>query len=276
MGRLRKERTAAARRFVELSRECRQSAALGIVVVLSVLVWAPAAAADGGQRIATATPAAYGQLETGNTANGGQTPGGCSSIDQPAYRSWWGLRVIAGDWLKIDWSIQDPSTHVNLYPLAVNDFNLDDTVYPVAEQGNSDTQLMGELTYRVPRSGVMPLEFEADTGCMGTPGPYSFTAYVTHSMVVSTHVAGSSRRQHTTKFATHALTPEGRGLATPARYELQRRAGKKWVTAQVSHSSVFSHYWRRNQRGAWQYDRVRVSAPGYQTQTSQTMRVKAL
>ena len=157
-----------------LSLDPRQMALAGFSCVALVAAAPSAVRADGGQSVAAATPVVLNQLQEGNTANGGQSPGGCNSSDRPVYRSWWRIDARAKDRLTIKWSLQNPDNGIVLFPPGTDDFSFRETDYLVWDGASSQTT--GQFEHRVNVTGSMPLEFYADTGCSDPPGPYSFTA----------------------------------------------------------------------------------------------------
>lgn len=157
------------------------------VILVSCLIGAlslPAVAlGDGGQTIAAATSATYGQQEFGNTANGGQGQPGCASSTGHTYRSWWALKVTAGDAVTVDWGTQSPTMYMNLFPVGTTDYNLGNA--NAVQQENVNSNYTNEATYTATQDGVLPLEFFSDTGCDDHTAPYYFTASVLHGVVLA-------------------------------------------------------------------------------------------
>jgi hypothetical protein len=149
-----------------------------IVTFALVMAATPSPAfAAGGKDIASAPAVSYGQLLAGNTATDGGSPG-CWG-----HESWWTLPVIAGDRVTIDF---DGVEYETAWPVGTTDYNREHTEWTqkveVGENGK------GEGVFTAPRTGAMPLllsTHDCNFGGDGAAGPYSFTAYVRHALLLS-------------------------------------------------------------------------------------------
>lgn len=165
------------------------------------------ARAEGGSSIASAPPVTYGQQEFGNLSVAIFKGDYCEVVP---YRSWWTLPVTAGDSLHIDWEAQDNSTDIHLFASGSTDFNFTST-QPVAS-AVLQNNLKDELAYQATQTGTMPLEFLAYGWCPQTPpGPYSFTAYVTHAVRLG--LPRLSRLHGSVQVGVH--TPAGTPITDP-------------------------------------------------------------
>lgn len=177
-----------------------------LATALVVLTAAAPAQADGGNSIASATPVTFGQQEFGNTANGSRAySDGCGTT----YRSWWSLSVMAGDRVVIDWEAQQPDyTQLSLYPIGTSDYNLDHTSSKAFQRSGSNGK--NELVYTVASTGTMPLALRA---CGRAGGPYAFTAFVSHGLLLSFPHVSRVRRNSTLRIGVH--NPDGAPLGDP-------------------------------------------------------------
>lgn len=145
-----------------------------VVAVVGMAALVPAAAsADGGSSIATAPTVAYGQQQIGNTATGALHKDCCGG---GTFYSFWGLPVLAGDEVTIDWESVARETDLKLMPVGTTDYTFQQTEEAAHDylKGNNKSQ----LRYRAPVSGVLPMAFEIEDN--DNPGPYAFTASVQH------------------------------------------------------------------------------------------------
>lgn len=171
------------------------------------------AAASGGASIASAPAVAYGQQEFGNTAtDGGTNPGSllleaqCSEVGT---NGWWNLPVAAGDEVTVDWEAFAGS-YAMVFPVGTTDFNVVGTHAVI--QSNVSSNGKAEMGFRAPISGTMPLVIGADGECfIDYPGPYSFTAYVKHTLRLSIPRRRVLPLRGTV--AVHVSTPEGQPIS---------------------------------------------------------------
>jgi hypothetical protein len=246
-------------------------------VVVAVLVCAPAAFAGGGASIASAPSVAYGQQEFGNTATdyGSQTRTGQLNGD-----SWWQLQAIAGDRITVDW--EGDASLMEVWPVGTTDYNvnsiqLDHQLSPFVNSSNGSNGKM-ETVFTAPRDGAYPLEFQTVYCCNDTPpGPYDFTAYDQHRLVLSLGQGRTNRRLHNTRFVVGVHSPDGAVVNNAnLRYKVERLSHSRWVTlSTLAQPFAFSLKWPRGERGKWQRIRVQVFGSGYLTATSQVVRAKA-
>jgi len=243
------------------------------IAVLSCVVWgAPAALASGGSSIASAPTVVYGQQEFGNTA-----------ADSPFYNffsnSWWLLPVTTGDRITLDLQSEivdctscisnGPTPDVSeekIYPIGTSDFNLSSAA-PVRDNNPSDTGYLQDVV-AASRTGIMPLDF---TAYVGNPGPYNFTVYVQHAIVLAQYQS-ANRQKHRTSFSIAVRNPDGGAITDPS---LRMRFVVGNLSRTVAQPFAFSVSWNRRQRGKWQTARITVSGPSYQT-ASMKIRVKAV
>jgi hypothetical protein len=143
------------------------------VLCLIALAGASSAQAEGGASISGAPVVAYNQQEFGYV----------HFVKLSDCRQWWLLPTVVGDHLQIDWEVQDPYIELHLFALSTSDFNF--LQKSALANGSVDSNMKAEFTYVSEESGDLPMLF-TDPGCHGNaePGPYNFTAYVTHSLVV--------------------------------------------------------------------------------------------
>jgi hypothetical protein len=250
------------------------------LVVLAVLsgacFWAPPALASGGSSIASAPTIVYGQQEFGNTAMDN-----CSALQEPALsnqtaESWWLAHVTAGDRVTIDFEgTRSPARSVyaaELWPVGTTDFTfpgVDDWTGPETMTLAGENGKAEMVVNSVPRSGMMPLVFADWYNCDGpNGGPYDFTAYVLHRLVLSMS-ARSNRRQHRTYFYVGAHNPDGVPVSNGLHPAFQLFYGGKW-------HPVGTHVkWTGWDRGKWWRVRAQVSGSGYLTATKR-IRVKGV
>lgn len=116
--------------------------------------------------------------------------------------------AITGDKITIDWTSEPDANGAYLtalwaylYPVGTTDFNFPNT-NPVAEKDvNYAVTGLQELQYVTNRDETLPLEFQAGaSNCQADAGPYSFTAYVSHELVLALHA-------HTTERTTRPCSP---------------------------------------------------------------------
>jgi len=240
--------------------------------------WPASALATGGGSIASAPTVAYGQQEFGNTAT-----------DLPANEfangycySWWLVPAITGDKITIDWTSEPDANGAYLtalwaylYPVGTTDFNFPNT-NPVAEKDvNYAVTGLQELQYITNRDETLPLEFQAGaSNCQADAGPYNFTAYVSHELVLALH-AHTNRAHHSTMFSVAVHNPDGApitGVPFVATYQLLSHG--HWQKIR-SGALQFTKKWTPARRGTFQSVRVTVSGPSYRS-ASQSIRVKAV
>lgn len=191
---------------------------LGLALA-GVAVVSPAFA-SGGKDIASAPLVAYGQQEFGNTAI--DSP----EDDCPGGDSWWTLAVASGDRITIDY--EGAAEVESVFPIGTSDFNVEDTsAYQYSYLASNGKQ---EAKFTAPATGMMPLDFLAGT-CMdeGEPGPYDFTAYVTHGVALAmTHFRSV---KHMGTIVVSARTPDGGLINDQAlSVDVQMKRGSHWAT----------------------------------------------
>jgi hypothetical protein len=158
-------------------------------------------------------------------------------------RQWWLLPSVAGDHLQIDWEVQDPYIVLRLYPLGTSDFNFPQKSTLAGGGVNSNTK--AEFTYISEQTGDLPMLF-TDPGCHGNaePGPYNFTAYVTHSLVVGPPNITILHAKGVVAVAVH--DPAGGEINNPAiTCTFQIKGRSRWTTvgtAPVANSGATIHF----------------------------------
>jgi hypothetical protein len=184
---------------------------VGLIVALGLCGSAPAAVAAGGPNIASGTLVTPGQQMFGDTSAGEYN---CGPAD------YWNLPLLAGDRARIDWtSLQDSdgidyASGLALFPAGTTDFSINN-VEP-AEEYYLGSNHRAESVFAAGTSGTYPMVFTM-SGCGGsTPGgPFNFTAYVTHAIVVSMgSVSGLADRRGSVTVRAHR--PDGQPLSDPA------------------------------------------------------------
>jgi hypothetical protein len=216
--------TGAARR----GRLLRRAAVTSAISVASLFAGSAVALADGAQSIATATPVVYGQTETGNTANGGVTTDGLDG-----YESYWALNVTNGDDVTINWQApldaNGNGPTLSSYEVGTTDAQVED-----ASAFESDTlgpNGQDQMTFTADQTGVMPLQFESNECCdESAPGPYEFTATVTHAVVLTVPTVSTLAARGT--IAVEVDDPDGVGISDPSlEVQLQvKGGGQPWTT----------------------------------------------
>jgi len=243
-----------------------------------ICCWPASALASGGGSIASAPTVAYGQQESGNTAT--DLPANYFALGY-CY-SWWLVPAITGDKITIDWTSEPDANGAYLtalwaylYPVGTTDFNFPNT-NPVAEKDvNYAVTGLQELQYVANRDGTMPLEFQAAASdCQQDAGPYSFTAYISHELVLGLR-AHTNRAHHSTTFSVAVHNPDGAPIAgVPLIATYQLLTHRHWQTI-GSGALQSTKRWTPAQRDTFQSVRVTVSGPSYRS-ASQSIRVKAV
>jgi hypothetical protein len=258
----------------------REATWLTVALAFLLIGAVSSASAAGGSSIASAPTVVYGQQEVGNTAAdyGSQTRTGDLNGD-----SWWRLQATAGDRITIDW--EGNADELNVWPAGTTDYNIeansDDGVSSNFVSAYNGANLKMETVLTVPRDGSYPLEFLTDypfCGCGVDPGPYDFTAYVQHALVIASTATRSNRRQHRTSFWFSVANPDGAAITDPnLRFVDQIWNGRKWVNGPVSAAPfAFSVRWNQGARGRWQRVRIVVFGQGYISTASRTVRVPGI
>lgn len=244
---------------------------------LAILAFSPAAArASGGQTIASAPVVPWGQQQFGNLVDGGVTANSCGDS---IYTEWWLLSVISGDRVTIDWEAQEIDyTELDVYPRGTTDFN-----YPqasVTARSTLNSNAKAELALTANSTGNMPVAITSSTwSCLaGTPGPYDFTAYVRHAVVLGVPKRASLSRRGVLRVAVH--NPDGGPVSDPAlRVSLQLLGGsvRRWrtvgsATPADGHAAI-SYAAPRSMRSRRVLMRVVASGAAYMTTVAGRQRV---
>ncbi len=229
------------------------------------------ARATGGASIASAPTVAYGQQEFGNTLTDNNVHVDCHGW------SYWQLPVTAGDHLTIDFEGQGAQNEA-LYPVGTNDFNVTDTT-PVQEATSGENGHQQAL-YTAERTGMMPLVFyvSQEKRCGEVNGPYDFTVYVKHALVLSLAAIRANHRRHETTFHISVDNPDGVPVSSPnLRMAVQLLTHGRWVTISTgAPATLFNYTWNHPERGSWQRVRVHVFGSEYFSATSRSIRVKGV
>lgn len=243
---------------------------VGLACALSLAVFSAAAQASG--TIAGAPAVVFGQQEFGNTATDSQAT--CPALQEQD--SWWLLPATAGDRVTIDYEGSGVRQE-RLFPIGTNDFN-----YPSRDenpfQGSDSGGGRLESVIDIPQTGVWPLEFDSWAAC-GSPvgGPYDFTAYVAHKVVVTLN-SRSDRSKHQTTFSVDLHTPDGAAVTNHAlTCVVQELAGGKFKTVGKSAPPCrLTVRWTARQRGKTQTMRAQVSGSGYLPASTRNIHPKAV
>jgi hypothetical protein len=253
----------------------RCAAAALAISALSLFAGSAVAFADGGQTIATATPVVLGQLELGNTLNGGVTTDGLNGFE-----SYWALNVTNGDDVTIAWQAPlDVSGNGPL--LSAYDVGTDDS--SVLDASPSQSEPLGAdgtdaMTFTADATGVMPLQFESGVCCSeSVPGPYQFTATVTHAVALTLPNVSSLAAKGT--IPVSVANPDGLGVSDPTlAVELQvQAAGQAWTTIGTASASggaaKISYTVPASLAGKTVKLQALAQGAAYQTQTSSSQSV---
>jgi hypothetical protein len=232
-------------------------------------VHAAPAIADGGTDIASAPAIAPGVMEFGNT-NDALLPYGCD--EQIA--DFWTIDLIAGDKVTFNWgSESDFVQDIDIFPPGTNDYNIESQ----HDNGKYVTDTVGEngkeqTVFTASQTGNYPLDFNAGCGS-DDPGPYYFTAYVDHGLVLS--LQQKPARHHSTTFRLALHTPNGAAVSAStltATYADKVRG--RWTTLTSTRAPYGTTVkWPKPDAGKTESVRVTVSGSGYQTASS-TVKVK--
>jgi hypothetical protein len=240
--------------------------------------WPASALATGGGSIASAPTVAYGQQEFGNTA----TDLPANEFAQGYCYSWWLVPAITGDKITIDWTSEPDASGAYLtalwaylYPIGTTDFNFANTTPAAEKDVNYAVTGLQELQYITTSDGTFPLQFQASASdCQADAGPYSFTAYITHELVLGLH-AHTNRARHSTTFSVAVHNPDGAaitGVPLVATYQLLSHG--HWEKMR-SGALQLTKRWGPARRGTFQSVRVTVSGPSYRS-ASESIRIKAV
>lgn len=238
------------------------------ILVLLVLAVAPSAQAEGGAAISGAPLVAYGQQEFGFV----------HFVKYEDCRQWWLLPTVAGDHLQIDWEVQDPYIELRLYGVGTTDFNF--LQKKALTSGGVNANMKAEFIYVSEETGDLPVLF-TDPGCYGNaePGPYNFTAQVTHSVVVASPNIAVLRAKGVIAVPVH--DPAGGEINNPAVIcALEIKGHGQWTTigtAPVASSLATIHFRvparLRHQRVTL---RAVATGAGYFTASSNNRRARTL
>jgi len=244
----------------------------GCVGALAVCLCCPALALGAaGATIASAPGVTYGQQEFGNLL---QDASVCTG-DQGC-QTYWQLNVTAGDHIKIDFhsATTESALVVGAYAVGTTDYNRAQTSPEFSDESASTGY--GELTFVAPRTGMMPLDmYFGYDAYQGQPGPYDFTAYVSHAMLVSI-APHNNPATHTTALQTAVHNPDGVPISVQGLTEtIAIKYHGQWETAWTGAASASKTIrWNATLRGHKQSVRVTMSGPSYLT-ASATVRVLA-
>ena len=159
--------------------------------------------AGGGATIAAAPTVVPGQQEFGSTTDGSCCDGRGADF--------WKLPLIPGDHVTVDWESTkgngclDPSDYwameLRVWPAGTTDFSINN-VNPIEAFGIGDNG-KAESKFTANRSGIFPITFLAVCSPSSTGGPYDFTAYVRHLLVLSFPNPGTVRSGAGVSIAVH-------------------------------------------------------------------------
>lgn len=233
------------------------------------------ALADGAQTIAAATPVALGQLELGTTVTGSLTTDGLDG-----YESYWALPVTNGDDVTINWQapldVNANGPLLSAYEVGTNDATLADAA--AIESDTLGANGLDAVNFTADATGVMPLQFESNECCSESiPGPYQFTASVTHAVVLNMPSVSSLSAKGT--MSVGAVNPDGLALSDPTlAVSLQVQSGSQpWSTIGTAPVSAGTAKIAYTVPGSLAGKTVKLQAlaqgAAYQTQTSDTRTV---
>jgi hypothetical protein len=239
------------------------------------LAGSTAALADGGQTIATATPVTFGALELGNTATGGLTTDGADG-----YNSYWALSVTNGDNVSVGWQapldIYGNGPQLSAFDVGEDDSSVQQAnplTWAILPPGGQNT-----MTFTAVATGVMPLQFQSGECCdEADPGPYAFTATVTHAVALTLPTVSSMPASGTIDVSV--ANPDGVGLSDPSlAVDLQvGSAGQGWSTIGTASASGGVAGITYSVPSSLKGQAVKLQAvahgAGYQTQTSDSQSV---
>ncbi len=209
-------------RIVPLAKETVLRRLVCITLVASAFLSAAAALAEaeGGMGIATAPAVTFGLQEFGNLT----TPDA-----HCVYASWWQLPVVTGDTVQIDWEVHNEGIHLHVWAPGTTEFNFE-TRESLKLVPNAN--LKTESTFPATQTGNMPIRFAiAEQRCpsVNVPGPYSFTAYVTHALSLALPHIAALHDKGTLAVAVH--DPSGGLINDPAvQVQLQCKGRGGWQT----------------------------------------------
>ena len=260
---------------IEASRAYRRGVYGAFLALLFAGNLCTSARATGGSNISSAPAVVYGQQEFGNTASdGGNNPTGGHPCHQPHTNGWWTLAVATGDEVTIDW--EAPQTqYLEVLPPGTTDF----TAPQAKEFASSAISNNGhaQLRFTATTGGIMPLVIGVDAcASFGDPGPYSFTAYVTHALRL---FLPRLSRLHSGAVQVGVHTPDGIPITdSNLSVEVQGRWHGRWYRlGNASPSSGLATVALRVPR-SWRGHRLtlRAVAQGnaYQTASSNSERVR--
>jgi hypothetical protein len=183
---------------------------MGMLLALLLALPPTHSLAAGGSSIATAPAVTYGQQEIGNTATGQYLEDSCGFLIG-GHRSYWGLSVLAGDKVTINWE-GTPGTHLDLMPVGTTDYTLFQTDPALYQDLSSNGK--NQAQYTAPATGVMPLFFRVCTYSGEEPGPYAFIATVQHQLLTALTPIATIKRTSVITGATSLAdgTPAPDGL----------------------------------------------------------------
>jgi hypothetical protein len=196
-------------------------------------ILATSAFAAGGADIATAPHVQFGQLQVGDVAND-PSDGKCWSSYSNRRTEFWSFDVTSGDKVSVEWDVQNGNTDLLVYDVGTTDFTWAEADPVVAHQpfSNSKTGGKSHFEFSAARSGVMPM---AVCSFDYNAGPYSFTAYVKHDLVLSLQKKASVARRGTMK--VNVLNPDG-GRIDDASLTVALRVRSAGKSRFVGHGSV--------------------------------------
>lgn len=205
----------------------RALGAFPLGIVLAGCTLASPAFASGGKDIASAPIIAYGQQQFDNLTNGAVTENSCGD---DVWSLWWQLPVAAGDRVVLDWEAQvQEYTALLVYPVGTTDYTYPEADAVSSSELNANNKAEARFTARA--AGLMPVRFtSSDWSCLsGEPGPYDFTAYVTHGVALS--MTGFRSVKHTGTVVVSARTPDGGVINDPSLFvDVQMKRGSHWAT----------------------------------------------
>ncbi len=219
------------------------------------------ASASGGPSIAGAPAIAYGTPQFGNTVT--DDPMNFCNQGGSDPTSWWlAAGLLAGDRLDITFGGFD-ALNLLVFGVGTTDANLSDAP-DVAEKETMGTA-NAHLSYTATQDGTLPLQFQSLGGC-DAAGGFSFTASVTHQIVIYPRI-GSRPARHETRFAVALYHPDGSRLTDPSLRATYSLVSHGHVSRLAVRAAPFSYtrVWPRSARGRRETVRVTITGAGYRT-----------
>jgi hypothetical protein len=179
---------------------------------------AVSAVAGGSPTIAGAPTIVAGQLQFGNLAQAGSDGALVRAVDpdiigdlylcnSASNEEFWTANLVAGDLVR--WQVDGQGQPLNFafLPAGTSDFSAPKGVDAIGHSHITQTPFRDEGSFVANRTGSIPV---IACNLSPTPGPFSFTAFVTHAVVLSMPKRHTIRRAGTLRVAVS--NPDGRPI----------------------------------------------------------------